>query len=159
MEIILLILGMIAVLVGIVGSILPVLPGPTAAWFGLVLLNWSGYGTFSSQFLFICFGLAILTIVLDYIIPARFVKKWGGSKWGQHGATAGVIIGVFFGPIGIIFGSFVGALLGELLLDFRNQEGALRSAWGSFLGFLFGTGIKLILCLVFAWYFIRAWMT
>lgn len=158
MEIVVLILGIIAILIGVLGSILPVLPGPTASWLGLILLNWSGFGSFSTQFLIITFVVAILSIVLDYIIPAAFVKRWGGSKFGQYGATIGVIVGVFVGPLGIVFGSFVGAYIGELIYSLGNTNAAFRSAMGSFFGFLFGTGIKLMLTVLYAWFFIQAWL-
>ncbi len=156
MDILLLILGIIALIIGIIGSILPVLPGPSAAWFSLLLLHWTDYADFSSGFLITTAVLAILTIGLDYLIPGWGSRHFGGSKMGEKGALVGTFAGLLLGPFGIILGPFVGAFLGEMLYDRREVTRALRAAWGSFVGFLAGTGIKLILCLVFAWYFVMA---
>lgn len=156
MDILLLILGIICLLVGIVGSILPVLPGPSAAWFSLMLLHWTDYADFSSRFLIITAVLSMITIGLDYVIPGWGSRRFGGSKMGEKGALIGTFAGLLMGPLGIILGPFVGAFIGEMLHDRRNVSRALRAAWGSFVGFLAGTGIKLVLCLFFAWYFVMA---
>lgn len=150
------VLGVICLIVGIVGSILPVLPGPSAAWVSLLLLHWSDYAEFSLRFLVITAFLAVLTIGLDYAIPGWGSRRFGGSKMGEKGALVGVFAGLLMGPLGIISGPFIGAFVGELLYDRRQVDRALRSAWGSFVGFLAGTGIKLILCLFYAWFFIKA---
>src|SRR5690606_41814330 len=83
-------------------------------------------------------------------------RRFGGSKMGEKGAMIGVFAGLLMGPFGIIIGPFLGAFIGEMIHDRSNINGALRAAIGSFIGFLTGTGIKLILCLVFAWYFFGA---
>ncbi len=158
MDIILLILGIVCLLVGIAGSILPVLPGPASAWLGLLLLHWSDFAEFGSSFLIITALLTIGVIGLDYVIPAWGSRRFGGSKLGSRGAMIGVFAGLLMGPLGIIIGPFVGAFLGEMLHNPSNINGALRAAMGSFIGFLTGTGIKLILCLVFAWYFFVGWL-
>ena len=159
MDILLLILGIICLLVGIAGSILPVLPGPVAAWFSLLLIHWSKFAEFGTRFLLVTALLTLLTIIVDYIIPAWGTRRFGGSKMGERGAMVGVFVGLLFGPWGIIIGPFLGAFIGEMLESPSNVQGALRAASGSFFGFLMGTGIKLILCLVFAWYFFRSLFT
>ncbi len=156
MDILFLVLGIILLLVGIAGSILPVLPGPVAAWLSLLLLHWTDYADFSNRFLIITAIITLLTIGLDYIIPGLGSRRFGGSKMGERGAMIGVFAGLFMGPLGIIAGPFVGAFLGELLNNSRDISRAVRAAIGSFIGFLAGTGIKLVLCLIFAWYFFGA---
>lgn len=156
MDVLLVILGGIALLIGIAGSFLPVLPGPPIAWAGLLLLHYSDYAQFSQRFLIITAIVTIAVVALDYIVPAWGTKKYGGSKAGQTGALLGVVVGLFAGPVGIILGPFLGAFIGELIHDSSDQSRALRAAWGSFIGFLVGTGIKVILCLAFAWFYVEA---
>ena len=111
MDILLLIIGIILCLVGIVGSFLPILPGPLASWTGLLILNFTSYVSFSFWFLLITFLIAFSISVIDYLIPIIGVKKLGGSNGGQIGATIGLLMGLFIlGPIGIILGPFLGAV-------------------------------------------------
>lgn len=156
MDVFLVILAAIAILVGILGSFLPVLPGPPVAWAGLLLLHYSKYAEFSQRFLIITAVITIVVVALDYLVPVWGTQKYGGSRAGQYGAVIGMIAGLFAGPVGIIVGPFAGAFIGELIHDPKNQSRALRAAWGSFIGFLVGAGIKIILCLVFAWFYIEA---
>lgn len=156
MDIVLVILAALAIITGIFGSFLPVLPGPPIAWVGLFLLHYSDYASFSQRFLIITALITVVVVALDYLVPVWGTRKYGGSKAGEYGAIAGMIAGLFAGPLGIIFGPFAGALIGELIHDPRNQARALRAAWGSFVGFLVGAGLKIILCLVFAWFYVEA---
>ncbi len=159
MDIALLIIGALFVLVGIIGSILPLLPGPPIAWVGLLLLDFSNYADFSTQMLVITAIATVIIAVLDYLLPIFTTKKFGGTKAAQRGATIGTIIGIFLGPLGIIIGPFVGALLGELTAHPKDTQTALKVALASFVGFLLSTGIKLIWCMVLAWWFIKAVIT
>tara|TARA_R110000787_G_scaffold113832_6_gene223203 strand:+ start:8110 stop:8610 length:501 start_codon:yes stop_codon:yes gene_type:complete len=155
MDIILLFLGFFFIVLGIIGSFLPVLPGPITSWVGLLLIHLTKSVSFDWTFLGITLGIAVLVYVLDYIIPALGTKKFGGSKYGIYGTTIGLIIGlIFFGPLGIIIGPFTGALIGELMYDSNNSKRAFRAAFGSFIGFLFSTGLKFIVSLIFAGLFI-----
>ncbi|WP_236974893.1 DUF456 domain-containing protein [Membranihabitans maritimus] len=153
MEIILVIVAIVLLLGGIAGSFLPVLPGPPLAWVSLLILHFTAYGNFTSQFLTLSFLVMVGIVLLDFFIPMIGTKKFGGSKSGQRGALAGMILGLFGGPLGIIIGPFLGALVGELFFDPRDSSRAMKAAFGSFIGFLIGSGLKLGLCLVFAWYF------
>ena len=83
-------------------------------------------------------------------------NKIGGSKAATIGSTIGLIIGLFMGPAGIILGPFLGALVGELIHSKGAFFTSLKSAWGAFLGFLLGTGIKMIAVGFFIWIFIRS---
>ncbi len=153
MDIVLIILGALCLLAGIVGCIVPALPGVPLAYGGLWLLHATDKVQFSWQFLLIWGIVVIIVQVLDYVVPAWGTKKYGGSKAGVWGSTIGLIVGLFMGPWGIILGPFVGAFLGELLSGKETRE-ALRSGWGSFIGLLAGTILKLICCGMMTYYFI-----
>ena len=81
-------------------------------------------------------------------------KKFGGSKAAVTGSTIGLIAGFFIGPVGIILGPFLGALIGEMIHNKGESDGTLKAAFGAFMGFLTGTGIKMICVLLFIWYYI-----
>jgi len=158
MDITLAILGMILVLVGFVGSILPVIPGPPISWAGFLLLRWTRYisddpGAYNNALWILLFFVVAVTI-LDYVVPVLGTKKYGGSKRGVWGATIGVVVGLFFGPPGIIIGPFLGAYIGEISTGKKDRE-ALRAAWGSFVGFLMGVGMKLMTCGAILFFYIR----
>jgi hypothetical protein len=105
-------------------------------------------------FLGITLAITIVVTVLDNIIPIIGTKKFGGTKYGIVGATLGLIVGLFFGPIGIIAGPFIGAFVGEIIKDSKDSKKALKAAWGSFIGFLASTLLKFIVSIVFAGLFI-----
>lgn len=145
MEIFLVVLGLIFMILGIIGAFLPILPGPITGWVGLLILHFTETIPQNWTFLGVTLFIAVLIYVLDYIIPAIGTKKFGGSKYGMYGTTAGLLIGlIFFPPFGIVVGPFAGAFLGELMFDSKDSSRALKAAFGSFIGFLFSTGLKFI---------------
>ena len=160
METFIAIVAIILGIVGIVGSIVPGLPGPPISWVGLLVLFIWGTGTnaagepMSTLFLLVWLGIVIVVSVLDYVVPSYFTKLTGGSKYGSWGAIIGLFLGLFFPPAGLIVGSLLGAFAGELLFAGNNTTGSIKSAFGAFLGFLFGTGIKLISTAVILFYII-----
>ena len=158
MDITLAVLGAALVLVGFLGSVLPIIPGPPISWAGLLLLKWTDYvddhGAAYENALWILLFFVILVTILDYVVPIMGTKKYGGSKRGVWGATIGVVVGLFFGPLGIIIGPFLGAYIGEITTGKKDRE-ALRAAWGSFMGFLLGVGLKLMVCGTIFFLFIR----
>jgi uncharacterized protein YqgC (DUF456 family) len=176
MEMILLIGAFVLLLVGLIGSIVPALPGPPFSYAGLLLLQWSGYGDFTLVFLLVWGAITVAVTVMDNILPALLTKKFGGSRLAVIGSVVGLVIGIiFFAPIGIILGPFMGALAGELLnnqyqikrneADDESDDGDSRSArnikaltvaLGAFLAFIVGTGAKLIVCTLMIYYAIRA---
>ncbi len=155
MDILFISLGFILMLVGIVGSILPVIPGTPVSWIGLILLYLAPSIPFNWPFIIITGVVAIFIYVMDYLIPAMGTKKFGGSKAGAWGTTIGLFVGIiFFPPFGILIGPFLGALLGELLFNKTEGPQALKAAFGSFMGFLASTFIKLLTTLVYLGLFI-----
>ncbi len=145
MDIFLIGLSIICLVVGLLGCILPMLPGPPLAYVGLLLLHATEYAQFSSTQLWSCLFAVIVVQILDYITPILGSKYSGGTKWGNWGCVIGTIMGVFFLPLGIIIGPFIGAIVGELLGG-RGLSQAMKAGLGSLVGFLLGTVVKLLLC-------------
>lgn len=144
----------ILLLVGFIGTFVPVLPGAPLAWCGLFAAYFSDYCDISIPALIITGLIAILVSVLDNFLPVLMTKKFGGSKAATTGSTIGLIIGFFVGPLGVIFGPFLGALIGEMIHNEGKTEGTFKAAFGAFIGFLTGTGLKMICVLCFIWYFV-----
>ena len=160
MDIFLLTLGFILMIVGIIGSFLPILPGPPISWVGLLLLHFTSVIDMTWTFLVITLAIALLVFALDYVIPAIGTKKFGGTRAGVIGTTVGLMVALFFpilGPFGIIIWPFIGALVGELL-NKADKKTAAKAAFGSFLGFLTGTFMKFLVAIVYLGLFIsEAW--
>lgn len=153
MDYVLIAFGIICILAGIAGGVLPILPGPPLSYIGLLLLHFTSKYQFSTKFLVVWGIITVVVYLLDYLIPAWGTKKFGGSKRGVWGSIIGLLVGiVLFPPFGIIIGPFAGAVLGELSGGKQSKE-ALRSGFGSFVGFLLGTLLKLIASGMMAWYF------
>ena len=155
MEIFLIILAGLCLLVGLLGSVLPILPGAPLSYVGILLLHFTERAEFTTKFLVFWLVIVVLIQVLDYIIPAWGTKKFGGSKKGIWGSMIGVVVGLFFGPWGVVLGPFFGAVLGELI-DGKQTAAAIRAGFGSFLGFLVGTLSKIIVCAFLIYYYIDA---
>ena len=156
-DYILLILGIILLIVGIIGCLVPVLPGPPFSFLGLLLLHFSRFGDFSRYTLIILASVAVIVTVLDFIVPVWGTKKFGGSKYGTRGAAVGLIIGLFLGPFGIILGPLIGAFIGEMIFK-DDVNYAFKAGFGSLLGFLTGIGLKLAASFVITFYFFREWI-
>ena len=149
MDTILLIVGFVCCFVGLFGSFLPVLPGPTISWIGLALLYFTNKVQNNYWILGITLFITISITILDYVIPAKSTKKFGGTKYGVWGTNIGLLVGLFFPPIGFIIGPFLGAFVGEMIYNSKNVNGALKSATGAFIGFLASSFIKFMVCLSF----------
>lgn len=171
MDIFLIILGAICLLLGLVGCVVPVIPGVPLSYLGLLLLHFTDRVQFSWQFLTIWAVIVVVIQLLDYFIPAWGTKKFGGSKYGVWGSMIGLLLGFFMGPWwGIVIGPFVGAVVGELIYFNRhpqtaidntnpnqnnNLNRALRAGIGSFIGLLTGTILKCICCGMMITYFVK----
>ena len=149
MDIFLILLGLLLVIVGIIGCIVPGLPGPISGWAGLLVTIFAEVIPDDWSFIFITLAAALLVSVLDYFIPAIGTKKFGGSKYGTYGAVIGLIVGLFLPvPGGILWGPFAGAFIGEYLKN-SDAPQATKAAFGAFTGFLVSTGMQLIVSIVF----------
>ena len=143
MDILWIILAGLFIFVGFVGCIVPILPGPPIAFVGLLIMQFTDPRPFEANFLWLMAFIVIAVTVIDNVVPVYGTKKMGGSKKGIWGATIGLLIGLFFAPIGLIVGPFVGAFIGEMIGG-KDSKTAFKSGLGSLLGFLLGTGLKLI---------------
>jgi uncharacterized protein YqgC (DUF456 family) len=159
MDIFLLTIGFLFVMLGLIGSFLPVLPGPLTSWLGLLILYFTSIVPMNYTFLGITLAIAILIWILDYIIPAIGTKRFGGSTYGVYGTTIGLLIGLFSPiPLGILIGAFLGAFIGEILHDKTNTKRAFKASIGSLLGLITSTIIKFTVALVYAvLFFVKVW--
>ena len=132
----------IFLILGCIGSILPILPGPVLSYVGLLIIHFFAFDMdFLTNYELIIYGFITLFVFLsDYVLQLFGVKKMGGKKKAVYGTTIGIILGMFFiPPFGIVLGAFLGALM-----DNQNNNQAFKIAFGSLIGFVFGTLIKLI---------------
>lgn len=138
------IIAVILGIVGLVGCILPVIPGPPLSWAGLLLVFLTGPEGMTSGFLILWLVITIVVTILDYVAPSWITKKTGGSKAAARGTLVGLVLGlIFFPPWGMIVGSFLGALIAEVVVNGSEVADSVKPAFGSFLGFLLSTGLKL----------------
>lgn len=155
MEYILLILGICLLIVGIIGSILPALPGLPLSWLGLLCLFFIPEIETNYWLLGITLVITIVLSILDYFIPAKGTKMFGGTSYGIWGTNIGLVVGLFFPPLGFLICPFLGAFIGELIYNSQDKKRALNAAFGSFIGFLAGTFMKVfygfILLGIFIW--------
>lgn len=142
----LIILAVLCALLAIAGSVLPALPGPMLAYAALLLAQWSGYADFSNPFLWVMAAITAAVFVLDYFLPSLITRKMGGSKYASTGAFIGMVLGIFLTPVGMMLGMLIGAFVGELIFAGESGSHSLKAAFGAFIGFLIGTGVKLALC-------------
>ena len=150
MDYFLLLIGLLCVIIGIIGSILPALPGPPVSWIGILMLYLCKDIATNYWVLIITLLIAIVIGILDYIIPAKGTKYFGGSKYGIWGTNIGLVVGIFIPiPFGFLIGPFLGALVGELIYNSQEKGRALKAATGSFIGFLAGTFMKVLVSLLF----------
>lgn len=155
MDIVLFILGLVCMLIGVLGSFLPVLPGISLSWLGIVLLYFTtavpaNYWILSSTFL-----VLVLFSIANYILPSKGTERFGGSKAGIWGTNIGLVVGLLAPiPLGFIIGPFLGALIGELVFDAKNVQHALRAATGSVLGILASNFIQFMLSIIYFGIFI-----
>ena len=155
MECVCIILGIILCVVGIAGSLLPLLPGPPIAFVGMLLQLFRDPDPFEAQTYWIFGAVTVITLVLDYLIPIWGTKKFGGTKYGAWGCTLGFIAAFWLGPFGVIIGPFVGAFVGELIAG-QDSKRSLKAAMGSFVGFLLGSFMKLVVCFLILYWIISS---
>jgi len=154
LEYFLLALAITFMVIGIIGCLVPVLPGPPLSFAGLLILHFTRFAEFEPWLLILLGTISIVVAVFDYIVPIWGTRKFGGSKKGIRGAAIGLVTGLFFGPAGIILGPFFGAVIGELMHK-NDLNYALRAGMGSLIGFMAGIGLKLLTSVIITFYFIR----
>ncbi len=152
-SVLLAVLGGLLLLAGFAGCILPMLPGPPLAYLALFCVTLGRGWVYSTLELVLLGALTVAVTVIDTLLPVLGARKYGASRAGVWLSVAGLVVGTFvFPPFGFLGGAFLGALAGELLAG--KGKGAVRPAWGVFLGTLAGTGLKLAACAVITWYFV-----
>ena len=154
MEIIVVIFSFIFIILGIIGSFLPILPGPILSWVGFFILYLFGDFSITVKFLIITFLISIIVFLADNIISIIGVKKSGGGKGSIIGSIIGLILGLLFLPIGIILGPLIGAFIGEYISQ-NNFKKSLKVSLGAFFGFLSGVFIKFLMSLIFLGYYLK----
>lgn len=144
---------------GLAGTVVPALPGAPLIWLGMLVYGlFTGFSTLNWGF-YLGQALAmILVLVLDYLAGAWAVRRYGGSGYAIWGSMAGMVVGVLIGgPVGIVFGPLAGAVIGELLAR-KPLPQAVLAGWGSLIGLLGGTAIKLVLeAGMIIWFFSAIW--
>lgn len=156
MEWIWIVAGIVLSVVGIIGSVLPALPGPPLNYIALLILHFSGRHEFTDRFLISWLIITLAVLALDYLIPIYGARMSGGTKKGIWGATIGLVAGIFlFPPFGMIIGPFIGAVIGEMLAG-KDLNLAIRAGTGTFIGFIAGTVVKLAVSIIMAFYFFAA---
>jgi|TARA_B110000971_G_scaffold217846_1_gene255555 uncharacterized protein YqgC (DUF456 family) len=138
----LLIISVILIITGLIGSFIPIIPGPITSWFGLFTLSQIQNFPNNNTLLITTFVIGITIFILDYFIPIIGSKYFGGSKYGIIGTSIGLLIGLISPvPFGIIIGAFLGALIGEILAGKQLSEG-IKPAMGSLIGIITSSVIK-----------------
>lgn len=156
LNLLIVILGAVLIIVGLIGCIIPLLPGPFIAWLALplLLLTSDGYADFDQTWFFVLTLLMMVVTVVDFLLPVWGSKLTGGTSSGKIGSAVGLVIGlIFMGPLGLLVGPFLGALIGELSTG-KDFEFALKSGVGSLIGFLLGTVFKVAVVVAIAFQFV-----
>lgn len=140
------IIALVLLLAGFLGTFLPVLPGLLLSICGLLIFKFGTENNMPMIYVWIFILLTIISIVLNYVIPARTNKKYGGTRYGSIGSFVGTLLGLFFIPIplGFLIGMLLGVFAGELLHDFNDRKKAFNSVKGALIGFVYGTGFGMM---------------
>ncbi|MCR5763881.1 MAG: DUF456 domain-containing protein [Treponema sp.] len=144
-NIALIIAAILLFIIGIIGCIIPGLPGTPLCWAGMLVSSFVSFSSLSWTYIIICAAGCIAVEIINNLVPSYFTKKSGGTKAGSWGSTIGVFAGMLTGQIILIFlGPFIGAFIGEMIHDSTDIKKAFHSACYSFLGFITGTGLRLV---------------
>lgn len=150
------ILAATLVLVGLAGTVVPILPGVPLVFAGLLMVAWADqFQHVGAVTLTILGVLTVLSLVADFLASALGAKKLGASPRAVAGATIGALVGILFGLPGLIFGPFIGAVLGELSAN-RALVQAGKAGLGTWIGLLLGSVVKLTLSFLMVGIFLTA---
>lgn len=144
-------IGGVAMLLGLIGCFVPVLPGPMIAYAALWVLYAFGCPLTTAQLVVGAVVLVVVTVV-DYVLPSVCAKRFKCSGWGVFGCFAGSVVGLFFLPLGIVLGPFLGTMAGELIAG-KNLAASVRGGFGALLGFVLCLGLKLAAVGLYAWWY------
>jgi uncharacterized protein YqgC (DUF456 family) len=154
-EIAIILVGIVLSLLGILGCLIPALPGPTLNYIAILLIHFTGIAEFSSRFLIVYLLLNIAVIVFDYVLPIYGAKFYGASSKGIWGSVIGLIVGtIFFPPFGMILGALLGAIVGELIAG-KSESEAMRAGMATFVASLIMIVAKLVLSGIMTFYFVK----
>lgn len=147
-QVLLYVLGALALAGGIAGVVLPAIPGSALLAAGALLVGWAdGFERVSGLTVGVCAALALVIWAVDLVAGLLGAKLFGASRWAVIGSAVGLLVGLFLGLPGIVLGPAVGALAFEYARD-PNFEQALRSGVGAFVGFVLGSAVKVALAFV-----------
>jgi uncharacterized protein YqgC (DUF456 family) len=155
-EIIGIIVGALLVFFGIAGCVLPILPGPLFSFIGLLLLAVLKHFSppLTPTLIVVMAVITVAVTIGDYLIPLWGARRYGTSKWGIWGSVAGMAIGLFFSPFGMLPGALIGAMAVEWFVQ-KEKGKALKAGWGVLVGTLLGTALRLGIAGMMAYYYIR----
>ncbi len=154
-ESVIIIISILFLIIGLIGSIIPVIPGPIFSYLGIIFSYISSVIDISrGEFLMISLA-TILVFLLDYIFQYYGVKKLGGGRISVLGLVLGTILGLFFAPFGLLLGPFLGAFVGAILEN-KNKLQSLKVAVGSLIGFISGSVVKLTFSVFLLWIFLKS---
>ncbi len=155
-QIIALVVAALFFFVGLAGTLLPLLPGAPLIWFGMLVYGLiAGFGNLGFSFFLIQALLVLAIMGVDYLFTAMGSRYFGGSKAAPWGAAGGLLIGLFFFPIGLLIGPFLGAALADLIFG-RSTDQAIKAGIGASLGFWSALPIKLVLeAAMITWFVVR----
>lgn len=140
------IIALVLLFAGFLGTFLPILPGLLLSICGLLIFKFGTENNMPMMYVWIFVLLTIISTILNYVIPAKTNKKYGGTRYGSIGSFVGTLVGLFFIPIplGFLIGMLLGVFVGELLHDFSDRKKAFNSMKGAFVGFVYGTGFGMM---------------
>jgi uncharacterized protein YqgC (DUF456 family) len=142
------VIGIGLVLLGLVGQILPVIPGAPLTFLGIVLVAWAdGFERIGAWGIGVAAVLTVLVLLADYVAGLVGAKRFGASRWGLIGAVIGTVVGLFFGLPGVVLGPIVGAVVLEYAKD-PDFKRAGRVGIGTLVGFVLGTAVKYALTML-----------
>ena len=154
-ESVILLISILFLIFGLIGSVIPIIPGPIFSYLGIIFSYvFSLLDISRSEFLIISLT-TILVFLLDYIFQYFGVKKLGGGRMSVLGLVLGTILGLLVAPLGLILGPFLGAFAGAILEN-KNKSQSIKVALGSLIGFISGTIVKFTFSAFLIWIFIKS---
>ncbi|MEW6536211.1 MAG: DUF456 domain-containing protein [Candidatus Auribacterota bacterium] len=157
MSIVLWSIVVICIVIGILGVVLPALPGIPLAFAGFLIAAWmDSFQKVGALTVIVLAVLTVISVVLDFLVTALGAKRMGASWLAMAGAGVGTVVGLFFGIMGLVFGPFIGAVAGELLAKKKLMQ-AGRVGVGTWIGIIVGTAVKLAIMFAMTALFVAAY--